>query len=226
MRRDTLSEKAYSGKQEKRLLEALGRGLLNEFPNPERTGCPGHELLRGIASRKVPLAQAEPWLEHLSSCSPCYRDFSQLRDAYQRRRNRTLLAIAASILVVASLAGWAIVHKQKEIQLAQTAVLDLRNRSVARGTEPNPAEQTLQVTRAATKLTILLPLGSSEGPYDVRIVTLSGESLVEASGTAGLNDHGTSFQVPLRLASLRRGKYLLQIRRPESEWLSFQLVLR
>ncbi len=102
MRRAVLSDKGYSAKEEKRALDALGRGLLKEFPNPERVGCPGSELLRGIASRKVPLAQAEPWLNHLTSCSPCFRDFNQFREAYQRVRRRILLVVAASILVVAT----------------------------------------------------------------------------------------------------------------------------
>ena len=31
----------------------------------------------------MPLAQAEPWLNHLTSCSPCYRDFNQFREAHQ-----------------------------------------------------------------------------------------------------------------------------------------------
>jgi len=84
----------------------------------------------------------------------------------------------------------------------------------------------LEVSRSATHLNIYLPLGSAEGPYDVRIVTLSGESLAATSGAAKLNDRATSLQVTLRLASLRPGKYLLQIRRPESEWISYSLVLR
>ena len=183
-------------------------------------------MLRGIASRKVPLAEADPWLEHLTSCSPCYRDFSQFREENQRRRTRTLLAIAASILIVACIGGWALVHKRNETLLAKTAVLDLSDRSVSRGAEPSPGERPLEVSRSATHLNIYLPLGSAEGPYDVRIVTLSGESLAATSGAAKLNDRATSLQVTLRLASLRPGKYLLQIRRPESEWISYSLVLR
>jgi hypothetical protein len=69
----------YSHNEEARILEALGRGLLKEFPNPTRTGCPPPEILKGIASHEVPLSEAENWLDHLTSCSPCYRDFCQFR---------------------------------------------------------------------------------------------------------------------------------------------------
>ena len=223
---EILSERVYSAKEEQRILDALGRGLMREFPNPARTGCPSSHVLRRIASRRMPLAEAEPWLEHLTSCSPCYRDFSQFREEYQGRHTRILLALAASILIVACLAGWALVHWRNEALLAQTAILDLRDRSISRGAEPNPGERPLEVSRAVTHLTIYLPLGTSEGLYDVRIVALSGESLAATHGTAHLNGHATSLQVVLGLKSLRNEKCVLQIRRPESDWQSYSLVLR
>jgi hypothetical protein len=204
----------------------LGRGLLKEFPNPERAGCPNAQFLKGIAFHEVPLAQAEPWLEHLTSCSPCYRDLSQFRESYRRRRNRILLATAAAILVAASISGWALLHKRNENLLAQTAVLDLRNRSIPRGAEQNPNEQPLELSRKVSRLTILLPLGSSEGFYEVRIVAPSGEELAQTGGTASLSHGITSLQIGLHLDSLRRGKYMLEIRRTESEWERYSLFLK
>lgn len=204
----------------------LGRGLLKDFPNPERIGCPGAEVLKRIASRKMPLSEAETWLDHLGSCSPCYNDFSQFREASQRDRRRTLLAVASSILLVATVAGWALLHNRNDNLPAQTATLDLRNRSAARGVDTNPDEPPLEITRSAKNLKILLPLGSSEGPYDVRIVTLSGEELAATSGTAQLNEHITSLEVVLPSDSLRPGKYLLQLRTPQLSWESYSLMLR
>jgi len=221
-----LNVKGYSERDERRILHALGQGLLNEFPNPERSGCPGSDVLKRIASRTMPLTEAEKWLDHLGSCSPCYTDFSQFRRAYELRRKRTLLAVAASILVVATVAGWALVHKRNETLMAQTAVLDLRNRSVSRGTEPNPGERPLEVTRAATHWNIYLPLGSGEGPYDVRILTTSGESLLKASGEARLNHGVTSLEVAVSISSSRPARFILQIRKPGSEWNSYSVLLR
>ena len=108
MRRETLSEKPFSARQERRFLDAMGRALLKEFPNPERIGCPNATLLKGIASHKVPLAQADPWLDHLTSCSPCYRDFSQFREAFRRRRIRILIAVVAGVLLAVAVSGWAL----------------------------------------------------------------------------------------------------------------------
>src|SRR3989442_12087462 len=101
-----LTAKGYTERDERRILDALGRGLLKEFPNPDRIGCPGTEVLKKIASHEMPLSEAEKWLDHLGSCSPCYSDFSGFQAAYRSRRTRTLLAVAASILIVALLAGW------------------------------------------------------------------------------------------------------------------------
>src|SRR5215472_10991519 len=100
-RESTLNPKGYAARDERRILDALGRGLLKEFPNPDRAGCPGSDVLKKIASHEMPLPEAEKWLDHLTSCSPCYSDFSRFQAAHQRRRTQRLLAIAASILIVA-----------------------------------------------------------------------------------------------------------------------------
>ena len=173
-RKANLNVRGYSVGEEKRILDALGRGLLKEFPNPERSGCPGSDVLKRIASKTMPLEEAEKWLNHLGSCSPCYRDFSELRKDREAQRRRTLFAVAASILVAISIAGWVLIQRHNETVLSQTAVLDLRNRSASRSPEPNPGKPPLELRRRFSQLNIYLPLGSPEGAYEVRIVTTSG----------------------------------------------------
>ena len=77
--RQVLSEQEEFNKEEKRVLDLLTQGLSREFPNPQRVGCPDSAVLRGIAFRKLRLAEVEPWLEHLGSCSPCFQEFTELR---------------------------------------------------------------------------------------------------------------------------------------------------
>ncbi|MDR3712319.1 MAG: hypothetical protein P4L51_05850, partial [Puia sp.] len=158
-REASLNGKAYSDRDERRILDALGRGLLKEFPNPDRTGCPGSAVLKRIASHEMTLAEAEKWLDHVTSCSPCYREFSELQASYRHRRMQTILAIAASILIVVGVAGWALFFRQKGPPIVQTAALDLRNRSVPRGGELNPGEQPLEISRRVSRLNVYLPLG-------------------------------------------------------------------
>src|SRR5260370_33217701 len=151
--------------------------------------------------------------------------FAQCNAAQQRRLTRRLLAIAAIVFIAIGIACWVLFQKHNESLVAQTAVLDLRNRSIPRGTEANPAEPPLEINHVATQWNIYLPLGSSEGQYDIRIVTPSGEILFAAVGTAKLADQITSLRIPASLASSRSGRYVLQIRKTGSEWRSYPLLL-
>jgi hypothetical protein len=225
-RESDLNAKGYSERDEKRILDALGRGLLKEFPNPDRAGCPGSDVLRKIASHEMPLPEAEKWLDHLTSCSPCYDDFSQFQAAHQRRRTQRILAIAASILIAIGIAGWVLFQKHNESLVAQTAVLDLRNRSVPRGGELNPDEQALEISRGVKHLNVYLPLGSAEGPYEMRIATTAGSAVLTTGGVASLKDGVTSIQVVVDISSASSGRYAFQVRKPNSEWSSYALMLR
>ncbi len=204
----------------------MGRGLLKEFPNPSRTGCPGSDVLKKIASHQMPLSEAEKWLDHLGSCSPCYGDFSQFQAAYERRRMRTLLAIAASILLVAGLAGWAFFPKQKKPLATETAMLDLRTRSLPRGTEANPVEPPLVVSRAAAHWNISLPFGSIDGPYDIRLLAASGELLVSTKADAKLTDGVAVIQISVDLSSRSPGPCVLRLTRNGSQESSYVVELR
>ena len=111
----------------------MGRGLRDEFPNPERVGCPGREVISAIAGHRMPLSEAQTYLDHLTACSPCYRDFLELQAKYRKRRARMIFALAASVLIVVGLA----------INLAVTY---LRRRSERRAVRPIlPLTQTLNL---------------------------------------------------------------------------------
>jgi hypothetical protein len=127
---------------------------------------------------------------------------------------------------IRTVAAWTFFLKQKEYVVSQTAMLDLRERSVPRGAEPNLAAPPLGANRAATRWTIYLPLGSSEGPYDIIISTQSGESLFSAKGVARLHNGVTSLPVTVSSSAAPPGRYLLQIRRPGTEWSAYELMLR
>lgn len=220
-----MNAKGYSTRDERRLLDTLGRGLLKEFPNPERSGCPGPDVLKRIASRTMPLAESEKWLDHLTSCSPCYRDFVRLQAAYRQRRARMIFAVAASVLIVVGLATWAMLRRHNNEQIAR-AVVDLRDRSMARGTEPPPTEPPLEIPRNVSHLDIYLPLGSSDGPYDIRITSPNGKPLVSRSAGAKLDSGITSLEVNMNLSSANPGLYLFQLRKPGSDWNSYSLRIR
>jgi len=173
----------------------------------------------------MPLTEAEKWLDHLGSCSPCYRDFLLLQAEHRQHRTRMIFAVAATILIVVGLATWTILREHDQ-QIANV-VVDLRDRSMARGTEPPPTEPPLEIPRNVSHLEIYLPLGSSEGPYNLRVTSIRNESLVSGSGDAKLEQGLTVLRVDLGMPLSSSGSYILQIRRRASdEWVSFPLHIR
>ena len=44
-------------------------------------GCPGREVVAAIAAHRMPLSQAEPYLDHLTSCSPAIAIFGSFRSS-------------------------------------------------------------------------------------------------------------------------------------------------
>src|SRR6266704_4740254 len=209
----SLSSESQSNAADKRLLDILRQGLATEFPNPERIGCPGSALLKGIAQGKVSLTEAEPWLDHLGSCSPCFQEFKEFRrqSAIQRRRVLTWVATAAVLLF--AVGGWVWGRTRHSVEATDVAVLDLRERSVGRGQRQSETDQTpLEISRATKHLVVDLPIGSKEGPYDVGLLTETGDQILRATGIAQLHDHITDLRVDIDLSDIRAGAYSLGVR--------------
>jgi hypothetical protein len=215
----------YSDREEERILEVLGRGLLTEFPNPTRMGCPPSRVLKRIAAHDMPLWEAEKWLDHLGSCSPCYGDYCEVRSANSKLRRWALFAIAAGILLSVLVVGRILFPRHNELPSAQTAVLDLRNRSITRGAEQAQAEAPLTVSHYASHWDIQLPLGSPDGPYEVRLTTAKGEQVFAARGIATISGGITLLRVEEKLSSVNPGLYLLQLRKPTLLWNSYPMVV-
>jgi hypothetical protein len=202
------------------LLDILRQGLATEFPNPERIGCPGSALLKGIAQGRVSLTEAEPWLDHLGSCSPCFQEFKEFRteSVIQRRRVLTWAAASAVVLLFA-VGGWWSVRGRHSVEATETAVLDLRERSVARGQSQADAGQApLEIPRSARHLVLDLPIGSKEGPYDVGLFTETGEQILSGTGTGQLQNQITSLRVDVDLSRVQAGAYSLGLRQAGLEW--------
>jgi len=222
--RQGLSEQEEFNKEEKRVLDLLAQGLSREFPNPQRVGCPDSAILRGIAFRKLRLAEVEPWLEHLSSCSPCFHDFTELRKQAASQRRRTQVWLAAAAVLIFAVAGWLWMRTQHSVQPTETAVLDLRELSVSRGQDsPQTDQRTLEIHRSAKHLILDLPVGSKEGAYDIGILSESGAQIMGATGTAQLQDHVVGLRADLDVSGIRPGLYFLALRQPGTEWTRYPL---
>jgi len=215
-----------SKNEEKQLRKALRQTFLDGYPNPERKGCPGTDILRAIASGKLTLEEAEPWILHFGSCSPCTREFSEFRQAFEKRRLWRFGAIAAILLVAVSVLAWVFLRQSIQPARFEVASLDLTGRGVMRGSDENPPNPPLELDKAHLDLTIILPLGSEAGPYDVQVVRVPEKPLLSAQGTAAINDHRAMLHIQVDLSRLDPGLYLLAVRPKNWGWTYYPLVLK
>jgi hypothetical protein len=206
------------------LLDILRQGLATEFPNPERIGCPGSALLKGIAQGRVSLTEAEPWLDHLGSCSPCFQEFKEFRRQSVIQRRRALILVATAAVLLFAVGGWLWVRARRSVEATDVAVLDLRERSVARGQSQSEAHQApLEISRTTKHLVLDLPIGSKEGPYDVGLLTGTGEQILRATGMAELHDHIIDLRVDVDLGGVQAGAYSLGLRQDGLEWTRYPI---
>ena len=176
-------------------------------------------MLRGIAAHKVPLSEADRWLTHFSSCSPCFQEFTQFRKRAVVRR-RTQIWLAAAAVFIFAIAGWFLVRSRPQVQTGAVVVLDLRGRATVRGENPPETSQSpLEVPRNAKTLNLELPIGSSEGPYDVALLNPSGAELFRTSATAKFEDHIVVLRADIDLAGVSPGSYFLGLRQRGLEWM-------
>ena len=219
MGRRVLKEQQEFNGEEKQILDLLDRGLSQDFPNPQRVGCPDSAVLRGIALHKVPLAEADRWLDHFSSCSPCFQEFTQFRKQALDRRRRTQVWLAAAAVLLFAVTGWLWVHTRPSVQTSATVVLDLRERSVARGENSAETKQlALEIPRTAKHLVMDLPIGSKEGSYDLALLNEAGDEVSRATGTATLEDHIVILRADIDIRNLSPGLYFLGLRQLGPEW--------
>ena len=227
-----LSSERHSRAADQRLFDILRQGLAKEFPNPDRIGCPGPTLLRDIARRRAPLSETQPWLDHLSSCSPCYQDFTEFRKQFVSQRRNLQVWLAAAAVLLFAFAGWLWEHTHPAVTTTAMAVLDLRERSVARG--QNPADTglpPLQIPRSAKHLVVELPIGSREGVYELALLSKSDETdapgglrvLLSTTGMAVLENHTMVVRADVNVGRISPGAYFLGVRQPGLEWTRFPI---
>jgi hypothetical protein len=184
-------------------------------------------VLRGIAQHKVPLSQADQWLNHLSACTPCFQDFRRFRaekNAGRRRVFQMALAAAAVLLIV--IGGLLLLRSRPSVQTA-TVTVDLRERSAARGESPPEANQPpIELSRKARHLVLDLPVGSKEGNYELAVLRSSGEEVRSATGVAQLENHTVVFYADVDLTGVSPGSYFLGVRQPGTEWSRYPVRVR
>jgi hypothetical protein len=200
-------------------------------------GCPPREMLVSLSRRELPIG--DPAYEHLSKCSPCYQEFRALQqaDAATRAsaaRRKRLAYAAAAVLVLAVAGSWFALRGGSGAPVSaptvnetvpQVASLDLRPLAVTRS-ETQKSATTLEVPRGRVNATILLPVGSSPGVYEVRILDRDLRVRASARGSAEIRKYITTLEAGIDTTGLDAGDYQLTLRREGGEWQMFPLRVR
>lgn len=170
------------------------------------------------------MAEADPWLTHLSSCTPCFQDFKQLRRRAGTERTRAVLWLAAAAIVLLVIGGWLWARSRQSEQMARVVILDLRGRTTTRGETPSGAnQQPLEIPHGARHVQLDLPVGSRDGTYDLALLGESGEELFRSTGTATLEDHIMTMRAEVELTGISPGFYFLGLRQQGMEWMRFPI---
>jgi hypothetical protein len=224
-----------------RIQEILQEAILRDYPNPERRGCPGSDVLRQMAQRTRPVRDAQ-W-EHVTHCSPCYREFLDFRSEVlerqmRARRTRRLAIAAAAVLVIAGISGYFLVRSRggssvakHQPQAAQpnlvSAVLNLESQSEVRGAEKQLAGELQRLPRKPLALSIYLPFGSEPGDYEVRLLINEKDTqpIAILKGTAQIENGLTVLRLRMDLSSVSPGPHVLATRREAAAWRYFRFIV-
>ena len=216
-------------REEARLTKAYQRVLLGGgFPNPERAGCPGNEILRAFAFRRLGHDQVMDWIDHLGMCTPCFREYTELRNQVVWRRRAAYLSMAAAVIIVILSLGWWRWRSgyQAVITAHNHIVADIRTPLVLRGGQA-PGKGPLVFQRGFDDVSFYLPEGSRAGSYEVAIFREQMvEPLTSATGTATMEQGMTAMNVTLDLSRIVPGYYLVGIRLPANDWSYYPMIVK
>jgi hypothetical protein len=180
-----------------------------------------------MAQHKIPLSQADKWLNHLSSCSPCFQDFRKFRTETSGNRHVLQMALAAAAVILIVIGGLLWVRSRSSSVQTATVTIDLRERSIARG--QNPAEigqPPLELSPRAKHLVLDLPVGSKEGSYELALLGRGGEAVRTTTGMAQLENHIVVLRADVDLAGVSPGSYFLGVRQPGLGWTRYPVRVK
>jgi hypothetical protein len=82
--REKMMRDELTRREDQAFLTAARTVVLTQFPNPQRTDCPGRSVLHAIATKRI--SMSHPAHEHVGTCSPCFSELTEIRQSQQHRR--------------------------------------------------------------------------------------------------------------------------------------------
>lgn len=208
-----------------RIAAAVQQTILNNFPNPNRVGCPGEARVRAVAARSA-IVEDDDW-QHITHCSECYREFldakEQIRRSGRRARTLGLIGGTALLLLVVAVIGYQYFDQgrlgRETVAISYVpAALNLKDASEVRGDANTSNREIPTVPRQHLELTVILPFGTEAGVYQFAFKDASGHVLASGQANATLQKGTTEFTVRVDLSNVASGDYRFQWRHEPFDW--------
>lgn len=209
---------------------AVQESILRNYPNPERRGCPGNEVVRTVAAR-TELKADDVW-EHITHCSPCYAEFLAYKDEFRRKRQhevgvrrRTVIGLAAAAAIAVPVILVTRPHQSPgEVIIAEW---DLERYAPARGLDDDQNRPPFRAPLKRGRIQARLPLGTDEGTYQIEVRrTEEGPALKRAEGNARILEGHTILPFEMDFSDLTAGSYFAAIGGHGRSWRVQPLVLQ
>lgn len=137
------------------------------------------------------------------------------------------LAPAVIIVVIVAIVGGVWFHQQsvRKATEPQNLTIDLSHWLLLRGVA-QPQQPPVKLKRVLLNLTILQPVGTLPGKYQVA-VSKNGKVLVQGTATSDFENHLTVLHLQLDCRDLKKGNYILAIRKDsQNESEQYPVVVR
>lgn len=197
--------------------------FLYAFPNPNRVGCPGRDVLRGLATKELPISH--PARLHIMKCSPCFQEFRALEKEIHQAKVKVWtqrgLALAASILVLVGAILFFTHHHESQQTIAVWTVP-----SSVRGLN-DTSTKAFTVPQRTGQIQMTLPFGSDDGQYEVEIRRRpEGSAIQTYSGHATIVNGETKLNFVGSFKNLDPGSYTVAYRHADASWHTLPLIVQ
>ena len=204
---------------EARLVRAASDAVQRSYANADRMDCPSSEAIEAVVVRRFSHPDFDDTVDHIAMCAPCLEVYNRRRQRHRFRQRSGWAAGFAALLLLGLV--WTYLNREHrpEHEVAKrtptppvVATLDYSSWTTERSASPSaPKRETPKVARARLALTLLLPIGTEDGPYTVRVLSASGEVVAEASGVARWTGKAERLDINLDLSWLPSAAYTLTI---------------
>lgn len=212
------------------LFERWEAHVIETHPNPQRIGCPSHEILASFVDKPEGITLADLNDTHITRCRECTLELKELRSLREERLKksaspphrgyrmgwRSAAALAFCLVVVLAIAVWQR-HRNalQSIAAANEVValtIDLSGDGVSRSPAPESHSSLFGLPRKIVDLNLILPYFSPDGDYQITIARDKNDRMLETVHSRAVAQGArTQAQLRLDLRGLQPGCYYLGV---------------